>query len=95
MGGTLADPRTHIGTWECLRLAGKVPWECEYDEYPRGRVIYDARLETSIVLADECILKNAKAMMTIKSTLHLAGNIELRRDEHYRCHHCLYGKGRK
>jgi hypothetical protein len=32
---------SHIDVWERWRLGGKVPGESEYEEFPRGRVMYN------------------------------------------------------
>lgn len=53
-GDHLNYPGSHIHVWEQWRLVGKAPVESEYEEFPRGRVIYGT---TFTLLADRCILK--------------------------------------
>jgi len=50
-------PRSHIDVWEQFQRLGKAPRESEYEEFPRGRVIYDSASGTFTLFADRCILE--------------------------------------
>ena len=56
---------------------------------PRGRVNYSGEL---LLLADKCILANARALRKAMSLLHLPGNTKVLADDHYRCPRCLRKK---
>jgi hypothetical protein len=77
-------PRNHIDTWEEWQRSGKVPLESPYEEYPRGRVTYDTKTKTFMLLADECILKRRDLLAEIKAELRLPGQISVKSDSHYR-----------
>jgi hypothetical protein len=84
-------PRSHIDVWAHLQRHGKVPRESEYEEFPRGRVIYSSASATFTLLLDKCILDRKDLIDKIKAELHLPKKIKLSTDPHYRCFHCLYG----
>ena len=46
----------HADYWQQLRRSGAVPGEVEYDEPPRGRVVYDTIGRKYLLYADSCIL---------------------------------------
>jgi len=84
-------PRSHIEVWEHLQRLGKAPRESEYEEFPRGRVIYDSASGKFTLLADKCILDRKDLIDQIKNTLHLPKSTKPGADLHYRCFRCLYG----
>ncbi|PYV74242.1 MAG: hypothetical protein DMG97_09270 [Acidobacteria bacterium] len=61
----------------------------EYDEPPRGRVMYNTKTRRFTLLADKCILKDNRVISKIMSQLHLPRNTEMDTDSHYRCSTCL------
>jgi len=71
---------------------GTVPSETEYEELPRGRVMYNGKTCQFILLADRCILKRKTLVMQIKKEMGLPKNTEVGRDSHYRCFACLSGR---
>ena len=85
-------PQSHIDVWEAWRASRKVPPESEYEEFPRGRIVYDIGAATFTLLADRCILSRKDLIEEIKRELHLPRKITLGTDFHYRCFECLYGK---
>jgi hypothetical protein len=85
-------PRDHISVWETFQQNGTVPREVEYEESPRGRVMFDTRTKRFTLLADHCILKDKILVRKIMQALHLSRNTELGADSHYRCSSC---SGRK
>jgi hypothetical protein len=53
-------PRDHCTVWGVLQRAGTVLPEMEYEEAPRGRVMFNTKTCQFTLLADKCIL-NKKA----------------------------------
>ena len=90
-GNHLGHPRSHIEVWEQYRRGGKVPLEMEYEQAPRGRVMFDRTSDTFTILADKCILGRKDLIANIKSKLNLPKSTRLSSDSHYRCFTCLYG----
>ena len=82
-------PRSHIFVWEQWRLIGKVPGESEYEEFPRGRVLFNTKTRRSTLLADRCILKDKSMVSKIMAAMNLPGkSTDKGTDEHYRCSAC-------
>jgi hypothetical protein len=94
--GTYADCKIHEGDhvqyWEKLLRAGAVP-ESEYDEHPRGRVVFNVKTGQFVVYTDKCILGRKAIVATIKCELHLPKDTKTAPDSHYRCPKCLRAKG--
>jgi hypothetical protein len=90
-GDHLTHPRSHIKVWEQFQRLGQAPRESEYEEYPRGRVMYHPALEEFTILADQCILSRKDLIAQIKKELHLPKSTKTGTDPHYRCFQCLYG----
>jgi hypothetical protein len=93
-GDHLTHPRSHIDVWEQWRLGGEVPGESEYEEYPRGRVMFNTKTHRFSLLADRCILKDKRMVREIVSELNLPTkstdkNTDKGTDAHYRCSVCL------
>jgi hypothetical protein len=84
-------PISHIDYWAELQRDGSVPPEMEYEEAPRGRIVYNTTTQQFTLMADRCILGNAMVVRKILSQLHLPTNTKLDTDYHYRCSRCLYG----
>jgi hypothetical protein len=83
--------RGHDIYWEMLKKAGVVQEDSEYDQYPRGRVAYNAKDRTYLLFVDRCILMRKKSIVKkIMSELNLPTNrTKADTDSHYRCPHCL------
>jgi hypothetical protein len=91
-GEHVTHPRNHIDTWTQYQRIGKVPPECEYEEYPRGRVMHHTSSGEFTILADKCITDRKELVSEIKKTLHLhMRKTKIGTDPHYRCFFCLYG----
>ena len=83
-------PASHIDHWSKLQNAGTVPRDTEYEEFPRGRVIYDQSNGQFTVYADKCILKESGLVKEIMTALELPNQkTKWASDEHYRCRNCL------
>ena len=57
-----------------------VPSDVEYDEYPRGRVAYNAKTRQYWLFADACILKNKAAIRQIMNDFRLPSNTKKDKD---------------
>ncbi|MGD1081803.1 MAG: hypothetical protein ABR881_26085 [Candidatus Sulfotelmatobacter sp.] len=80
----------HDSYWGELQVAGAVPGDVEYDEPPRGRVVYDVIADRFHLYADRCILADKKLIEEIIAQLRLAKQrIKIAPDLHYRCTNCL------
>lgn len=86
----LTFPCSHIDYWETLRVSGKVPEWMEYEEVPRGRVVYDTRLGRFTIFADACILVRPDVLEQIMTEMDLPIDAtDAAPDAHYRCYRCL------
>ena len=81
-------PRDHISVWETFQQNHTVPADIEYEEFPRGRVIYNTKTQRFRFLADKCILREKSVVRKIMLALHLPRNTQLDEDSHYRCSRC-------
>jgi len=82
--------RGHDLYWEMLRQGGSVPWDSEYDSYPRGRAAYNTKTGTYLLFLDRCILKKKPLVNKIMAELNLPRNhTKTDSDSHYRCPRCL------
>jgi hypothetical protein len=79
----------HYSVWEKLQQAATVPADMEYEEAPRGRVVYNAKRDQFTLLADSCILKDKNLVGAITAELNLPSNRRTGADDHYRCLGCL------
>jgi len=90
-GDHLTHPRSHIKVWKQLQQLGTAPRESEYEEYPRGRVMFHPSAGVYTILADRCVLDRKDLIARIKEELHLPKSTKTVPDSHYRCFECLYG----
>jgi hypothetical protein len=88
-GDHLTHPRGHAEVWEQWQGKGVVSPDMEYDEPPRGRVMYNTKTRRFKLLADRCILRDKEVVRKIKSQMSLPRNTETDTDSHYRCLDCL------
>ena len=90
-GSALGHPTSHIDHWTRLQRTRTVPAEVEYEEPPRGRVVFDGREQRFHLLADKCILGRRDVVGRIMAAMNLPQDKTSEgRDEHYRCFECLY-----
>lgn len=64
----------------------------EYEEPPRGRVIYNTRTRQFTLFADRCIIKDKRLVGRIMKELNLPRDTKVLRDDHYRCAKCFCEK---
>jgi hypothetical protein len=85
----LNHPTSHIDYWTRLQRTGAVLPEVEYEELPRGRVVYDGREQRLKLYADACILRKKELVKKLLRLLHLPDDTPLSTDPHYKCYRCL------
>jgi len=88
-GAALTHPASHIDHWIRLQRNGEVSKAMEYEEQPRGRVVYDGREQRFHLMADRCILRRRDVVAGIMEAMHLPDDTTLATDDHYRCFWCL------
>lgn len=89
-GDSKNHPRGHFDRWKQMQNAGTVPADIEYEEYPRGRVIFESKTGKFLVLADRCILQRRGLVERIMKRFELPVNkTKCATDSHYRCYKCL------
>jgi|ERR1035437_8744893 hypothetical protein len=89
-GECLTHPQSHIDHWAHLQQIGTVSPHSEYEEYPRGRVVFNTKTERFTIYADRCILRRQPMIKRIMKIMHLGINeTDFRTDGHYRCVKCM------
>ncbi len=88
-GYHLTHPRNHLEVWTWFQQSGAVPADVEYEELPRGRVVYNTNTGQFTLLADKCILNEKKTIGKVITEMKLPENTRTERDDHYRCAVCL------
>lgn len=89
-GDCLTHPGSHIERWEDFQQQAMVPREIEYEEWPRGRTVFDAKKGKFILYADNCILRRKALVRKIIKRMNLPENgVQTESDTHYRCSRCL------
>ena len=78
----------HIHLWSFLQRNRIAPRDSEYEDYPRGRVVYNTKTATFMFFADRCILKDKPIVEHLLAELHLPSTTKTESDPHYRCKKC-------
>ncbi len=90
-GECLTHSRSHIDKWTEFQRQGIVARDIEYEEMPRGRVVYDTRQKRFAIYGDRCILRRKVVIRKIMAAMNLPKKrTEASPDEHYRCSTCLF-----
>ncbi len=79
----------HVTHWAAMEKRGEVPRDTDYEELPRGRVVFDERGQRFTLYADRCILRKQGVVKKLLRLLHLPHDTALSTDPHYRCYKCL------
>lgn len=79
----------HLAVWTALQGKDSVPTDSDYEEYPRGRVVFNRKTGAFTLYADRCILRKKTFIAKLLSLMHLPATTELATDEHYQCYKCL------
>ena len=89
-GDCLGHSKSHIDYWTEHQRLGDLPCDIEYEETPRGRVIYNMKTRRYSFCADRCILRRKSVVRRIMKTMHLPADVtDILTDSHYRCFRCL------
>ena len=86
-GNMLTCPHGHYEVWEQWRKAGgrAVIVASEYEEWPRGRIVYDTESDRFILYADAQILRDQTLINAIHERFGLPmERTDRKRDHHYR-----------
>jgi hypothetical protein len=84
----------HVDFWERLISEGLVPQDDEYQNIPRGRVVFNQSSGRYQLLLDRCILRRKKIVAAIKRQMGLPlKRTDISTDSHYRCAECLPERG--
>lgn len=75
--------KSHIRYWGEMGIDG------EYEEYPRGRVGFNAKAEEFVFLLDPCIIARPKLVSEIKRCMNLPKSVKPETDSHYFCRKCM------
>jgi hypothetical protein len=89
-GDFKTHPRSHLEAWSLFQQRGITPPEVEYEESPRGRVMFNTKTRRFTFLADRCILRDKGIVSYIMLKMNLpTKNTDQGTDAHYRCSVCL------
>ena len=89
-GDCMGHANSHIEFWTSLQNAGVIPLDVEYEEPPRGRVVYDVRIQKYFVYTDKCIRDKPAVVRRIFQDFSLpTDSAVITSDGHYRCRTCL------
>jgi len=92
-GSMLTCPHGHYDVWEQWRkgidirraAAASLIAMCEYEEWPRGRIVYDTESERFVLYADAQILRRPALMAAIHERFGLpTDRADAKPDNHYR-----------
>lgn len=91
-GECLGHAKGHFQYWSELQRTGTIPADTEYEDPPRGRIVFNGGTGQYILYADKCIREQSKVVHKILRDFALPedGTV-LSGDEHYRCRVCLHG----
>ena len=90
-GDCVGHAKSHIAFWSELQRAGVIPSDVEYEEPPRGRIVFNMKTRQYIVYADKCIRVQSAVVRKIFRELSLpTDSAVITSDGHYRCRTCLF-----
>ena len=70
-GEARTHPRAHLKHWTELQRTGAVSAEVEYEDPPRGRVVYYPRDKEFVLYGDPCILAKKGVLRRIMAAMNL------------------------
>ena len=73
----LTHPTGHIDYWTQLQHTGAVPADVEYEEPPRGRIVFYEREQRFHMMADKCILSQRTVADYVREDLKKESWIEV------------------
>lgn len=92
--GLLDSPFTHVDAWPQVRAEAGLPPHLEYDDLPRGRVLYASEAQASIVYGDGKLIGASRAVVLAEPIRRIrdaimtffdvaADKVVWRHDDHY------------
>jgi hypothetical protein len=91
-GDCVGHANSHIEFWTDLQRAGVIPLDIEYEEPPRGRVVFNMKTKQYIAYVDKCIREKPAVIRRLIRDFSLPAELEVvSGDGHYRCRICLWG----
>jgi hypothetical protein len=89
----LTHHASHIDYWTAQQRIGVLPRDIEYEEPPRGRVVYKTKTQRFQLYADRCILKRKSEVSRIMKAMSLPPKLtDVGTDGHfghYMCTKCM------
>lgn len=82
--GLIDSKYTHVDYWEILRRQLPELKDIEYEQLPRGRVIFDTNKNKAIIYIDETLLKRRKVNEILNFFDLDFTSVVLRTDSHYK-----------
>lgn len=82
--GLIDSKYTHVEYWEILRRQLPELKDREYEQLPRGRVIFDTNKNKAIIYLDETLLKRRKVNGILNFFDLDFSSVVLRTDSHYK-----------
>ncbi|MCK4086624.1 hypothetical protein HCY58_06020 [Acinetobacter radioresistens] len=82
--GLIDSKYTHVDYWEILRRQLPELKDREYEQLPRGRVIFDTNKNKAIIYIDETLLKRRKVNEILNFFDLDFTSVVLRTDSHYK-----------
>ncbi|MEO2069603.1 MAG: hypothetical protein ABGX27_08880 [Desulfurobacteriaceae bacterium] len=82
-GDTVQPSCDHFTYWDEFILRYPQLRLLEYDEIPRGRVVYNKRKKRFVILSSKKVLNNKNLIESVCQFYNLKEDVELRWDEHY------------
>lgn len=74
----------HFEIWPYFRNELKLPKHTEYDEYPRGRVMFNVKIHKFVVIGNKIFMEDASVKKKLLSFYGLPSTTIFETDEHYK-----------
>lgn len=81
--GLIDSPYTHVEYWEVLRQKNSALLDIEYEEIPRGRVIYSKNGDRFIVYLDSKLMSQEIINLILDFFDLNDANVIFKKDSHY------------
>jgi hypothetical protein len=84
----------HVVYWDRLILERAAPQDLDYENVPRGRVVFNTFTKRYRLMLDRCILRQKNLVAAIKRQMGLPQKeTDTLTDPHYRCGECVALRG--
>lgn len=82
-GGYLQLNVDHFQIWDKIIKQANLPYDTEYDEYPRARILFNVKLHKFVVIGTASITMDPIIQDEIKAHYGLPNTTLFETDEHY------------